>query len=70
MSLNLLLLPGNMVYRGDGVGQAIAPSDDSGRRTGRKVRAPAAGCQVTPGGRESTESATENIPPRIGDGSG
>ena len=23
-----------------------------------------AGCQVTPGGREPTESATENIPPR------
>ncbi len=26
----------------------------------RRVR-----CQVTPGGREPTESATENIPPRI-----
>ena len=59
-----------MGYRERGVGQAIALFDDSGHWIERKVRAPAAGCQVTPGGRESTESATENIPPRIGDGSG
>jgi len=33
-------------------------------RHGGKSGLHRAGCQVTPGGREPTESATENIPPR------
>ena len=43
-----------------GVGQAIARRIAAGGKSGL-LRA---GCQVTPGRREPTESATENIPPR------
>ena len=43
-----------------GVGQAIAASQECGGKSGlRRAR-----CQVTPGGREPTESATENKPPK------
>jgi len=34
-------------------------------RKGGKSGLHRAGCQVTPGGREPTESATENIPPAL-----
>ena len=42
-----------------GVGQAVAEVTHLGGKSGLRW----AGCQVTPGRREPTESATENIPP-------
>ncbi len=48
------------------VGQAVAVGGGNNLSDvpWRKVRARRAGCQVTPGGREPTESATENRPPK------
>src|SRR6201999_828914 len=43
-------------------GRAIAAFHRLGR--GRKSGLPRITCQVTPGGREPTESATENRPPK------
>ena len=51
------------VTLGGGVGRAVA-----GRNPGGKSGLYWAGCQVTPGRREPTESATENIPPLVGKG--
>ena len=47
-----------------GVGQAIAVWCKS---HGGKSGLHRAECQVTPGGREPTESATESVPPKKGD---
>ena len=53
------------VTLGGGVGRAVA-----GRNPGGKSGLYWAGCQVTPGRREPTESATENIPPSVAFGKG
>ena len=58
----LILLPTDLSANfGPGVGQAAAVART---RHGGKSGLHRAGCQVTPGGREPTESAAENIPPK------
>jgi len=47
------------LYTSDGVGQAVAL-----RKQGGKSGLHRAKCQVTPGGREPTESAAERKPPK------
>ncbi len=44
----------------ESAGQSLPRSCRGGGKSGLRR----AGCQVTPGGRESTESAAENIPPK------
>ena len=48
-----------------GVGQAVALDKEFILVQGGKSGLHRTECQVTPGGREPTESATENIPPAI-----
>src|SRR5438132_14081045 len=54
---------------GEGWGRLVTPyiaraeCDGRGPSGPRKVRAPRADCQVTPGRREATDRATENRPP-------
>ena len=46
-------------WRGESAGQSLCPKGRGGKSGLRRT-----GCQVTPGGREPTESATENKPPK------
>jgi len=53
---------GTILSAGEPAGQSLLPlhlQRDGGKSGLRRIR-----CQVTPGGREPTESATENRPPK------
>ena len=59
-----LRLGGGSTTLAKGVGQTVAAPGYLSSQVQRKVRAPMGQrCQVTPGRRKPTESATENIPP-------